>query len=425
MQWQVGATTCFECPAIGVDCANSTAVVLYAGFYRPDGEPKLPTMELSAAQRLHDGPWWLPSRCPGGTAACRGGAAAGSASCTDGSSGVLCGACARGFHPGMHACERCYAGSADLATSMAVLVVAMAALVSGVTWYLYTAVRHGGSPDAGGEGSDAQLVLARSTSARRRSLVGLSCRCAAPLRALWLSMPVSAPRQLMTIAKVLISYFQILDVFDRFNNVLWPPVFKAFLRALNLSALIGIEVWVGNLLLPFECALDWPIGFHTRLLVTMLLPPLLSALIFLLARLAWTLSGRERAALTALYRSPAVAHLHVWFVLLLYPSLCRVALATFQCVTLYDDFGNSTQLLYHDPEEPCAAPRWQFFAAIGIIIYCIGIPLGALWMTSRYRNVRSVRNRVSLLLTSCAPCHAPTLESSEQRPCMPPPVAPG
>lgn len=36
---------------------------------------------------------------------------------------------------------------------------------------------------------------------------------------------------------------QVLDAFGRFTSVVWPALFVALLRALDLSALLGIRVY--------------------------------------------------------------------------------------------------------------------------------------------------------------------------------------
>ena len=213
-------------------------------------------------------------------------------------------------------------------------------------------------------------------------------------------------RETMTIVKVLVSYMQIIDVFPRFSKVVWPSVFVAFLRALDLSKLIGISVWVGDLMLPFECALDIPIDFYARLLLTLLLPLLISSCIFFFAYLVWRLSGCDAEARRNLLASPAIFNLHLWVALILYPSLCRITLDTFQCVPYQASDNVTESLLYSDPSVKCYTPEWTGWAVVacfGVFIYCIGFPLAAWVLASQHHTSRSGRRQVHLLLSSYKP----------------------
>ena len=232
----------------------------------------------------------------------------------------------------------------------------------------------------------------------------------------------------MTVAKILIAHLQVLDVFSRYANVHWPEVFGAFLRALNLSGLLGIQVWVGDLLLPFECALEVPLGFYTTMVVTLLLPLILSLFIFFIAWLVWRSSTlNRRGHLFTLISSPAVFNVHLWLSIFLYPSVCRTTLAAFQCTPLCHTptlsnamdsalstmdsgelcgGGEVSYVLFHDPSTPCYTPAWTLWAlvaTIGIFTYCIGAPLAFLLLTSRLRGSPHGRARVGLLLVSYSP----------------------
>ena len=222
--------------------------------------------------------------------------------------------------------------------------------------------------DGAGADADVRGVIStpatplESCCARMRTLVLLIIGYVTIARA-WLGMrakaagqwvPVSAPRQCMTVVKILVGYLQTIDVFPRYANVVWPNIFLRFVKALNLSQLIGVEVWVGNLLMPIECSVRF--SFYARLLCTLLLPPLFSAFIFTLAFLVHMRSGKPLAARAALFRSPGVINLHLWIVLLLYPSLCRVTLDAFQCTSYISDTGERERAPHDQPPRPPAAP---------------------------------------------------------------------
>ena len=63
-------------------------------------------------------------------------------------------------------------------------------------------------------------------------------------------------------------------------------------------------------------------------------------------------------------------------------------------------------VLFADPATQCGTGPWAGWATLamlGVLIYCIGIPAGALWLTSKYAGVPHMRANVSLLLTSYTP----------------------
>lgn len=165
---------------------------------------------------------------------------------------------------------------------------------------------------------------------------------------------------------------------------------------------------MGDLLLPFECALALPIHFFQRLLLTLLLPLGISAIVFGVALLVWRASGQDEAARRALFTSPGVFNVHIWILLLLYPSLCRVTLATFSCVPFLAANGTTSYRLFDDPAIECYTDAdgwigWAVVAAVGIGAYCVGTPLAMLWLTYRHRESPEGRARVGMLLASYTP----------------------
>lgn len=89
--------------------------------------------------------------------------------------------------------------------------------------------------------------------------------------------------------------------------------------------------------------------------------------------------------------------MHIWLLLLLYPSLCHRLIAIFDCIQV----GVDERLLRDDPSEQCAHggySYWVAVACIGIVVYCIGIPVAAFIMSYQKSSVQ--RKRIALLLTS-------------------------
>ena len=161
-------------------------------------------------------------------------------------------------------------------------------------------------------------------------------------------------------------------------------------------------------------------GFYTWLLMTLLIPFACSALLFAFAAIAWLLTPRVSAQRRGSSASsdareagadegstcasqlsrlvPAMWTLHIWLLLLLYPTLSRKTLATFDCVQL-----RGTSYLRDDPSQTCFSREWipwAVLASAGTLVYAVGIPAGTWLLTQRHhRSARGAR-KVALLLTS-------------------------
>ena len=392
---------CLPCPPAGVRCESKSTLDVSSGYYLLDGSA-------------------LPSRCPQ-PLNCLGGVAAGNASCAEGTTGLLCSTCTVNWHQGVRGCEPCSASGNTLWGILMGLFVATAGL-----WALHRYVssqlpmlrgREVGDGDVP-KGSDDTETASRSNVDACWQCV--KARCVEVLHRLRVWLPASGSRQAMTIAKVLISYLQVLDVFAFFAYVDWPQVFLAFLKALDISAILGIRLWVGDLLLPFECALSVPVGFYARLVITLVLPIAASVIVFAVATVVARNARLDGPARAALFTSPPVFNVHVWTVLLLYPSICRVTLQAFQCTPLCDTptlLMNTTDALcdgetyttyrlFQDPSIQCYTGEWAFWAlvaALGIVVYCLGAPLAFLWLCAKHRHSADGRNRIGVLLASYTP----------------------
>ena len=123
----------------------------------------------------------------------------------------------------------------------------------------------------------------------------------------------------------------------------WPPLFSPYLSWLALP--IDLEF------LSLDCVSGEPLSFYHRMLGTLLLPVIGSATLITLAAIAIAIEFRGRLhwrELRLLIASPGMWMLHIWMLLLLYPALCKKALATFDCVEVRGVF-----FLRHDPGLEC------------------------------------------------------------------------
>ena len=163
------------------------------------------------------------------------------------------------------------------------------------------------------------------------------------------------------------------------------------------------------------------LGFFTELAFWMSVPLLSLAGVLLIAAAMWATrkgcgepadasSDGWRGLLTAL-NHPRVYKVLTWTMLLIYPSLARKSLATFDCLAAgLDASGAPVVLLRDDPVEPCyvgAWIGWAVVAGVGVAVYCLGLPLIAL-LLARGEHLRTAEDaaaseRAALLVNNYEP----------------------
>ena len=143
-----------------------------------------------------------------------------------------------------------------------------------------------------------------------------------------------------------------LFIFGALDSVHWPHVFVTFIRDLNIALLVGVEAWLGRLFLPLSCTAG-ELSAYTWLALTLALPLACSLIIFVLSAAARAVHSRRRDGGEGAKEEGEVAlggggegggggggaqslvaaiyTLHIWLVLLTYPSLCRAVFPTFVC----------------------------------------------------------------------------------------------
>lgn len=204
---------------------------------------------------------------------------------------------------------------------------------------------------------------------------------------------------------------------------------------LNVSLVVGIEVWLGRIFLPVTCKTG-ELSAYTWLAITLAIPPVCSLIIIILgygARASILSATRSasinvepkaddsapahdagegdttalrggRQACDARSLSPALYTCHTWVFLLLYPSLSRATLSTFMCEELGGKY-----YLKEDTRQVCfdnsSWQAWASLAGVGLLVYSIGAPLAAFLLTRQWRMADSERRRqlgqrLELLLAS-------------------------
>ena len=317
-----------------------------------------------------------PVRCPKPQGCLEGG------SCASGHFGPLCGLCIKGYTQGRSRCYPCPnmqgGGQAAAGTMITLGVVAVTSLVLAVLY-----LRR--SP-SGPEHTTVSKVVRRTSCVRLQALIGPS------------TLNTAA-----TLLKIAIGHAQCMTSFGRFERVSWPPMFRKFLELFDNLTLEVFEF------LPVDCALDEPLTFQHKLVVTLFVPLITAVLVTGLASIAVPSAPapdvrRSTVAVHALWQgvaaSPQFWTLFIWLLLLEYPLLCRAPLATFDCISVI-----SESLLRSDVRVSCGTASWRGWAglsSVAILIYCIGLPLA--FLIAAYRCHMSddlrARQKIALLLVS-------------------------
>ena len=318
-----------------------------------------------------------PVRCPKPQGCLEGG------SCASGHFGPLCGLCIRGYTQGSSRCYPCPgmqgSGKAAAGTMITLGVVAVMSLVVAVLY-----LRR--SP-SGPRHTTISKVVRNGGFARLRALIGPS------------TLNTAA-----TLLKIAIGHAQCMTSFGRFERVSWPPMFRKFLELFDNLTLEVFEF------LPVDCALDEPLTFQHKLVVTLFVPLITAVLVTGLASVtvpsvaAPEVRQSTAAAAHVLWQgvvaSPQFWTLLIWLLLLEYPLLCRAPLATFDCVSV-----NSESLLRSDVRVSCGTASWRGLAGlsgVAVLVYCIGLPL--IFLIAAYRCHMSddlqARQKITLLVTS-------------------------
>ena len=241
--------------------------------------------------------------------------------------------------------------------------------------------------------------LGNDGTSRSRPCCGTACGTSAWL---WRLLRLISQRLMpgAALVRIGVGYCQTVGVFRRLLRVHWPRPFLVFLQALDQLSPDIIS------LVPAECVADRPINFLVQLVVTLAIPIMSMLLLALLGMLVAPRAGRwhpregPRRLLVALSKWPQVWDLASWAVLLQYPTLARKTVQAFDCIPYEDDW-----LLRSDPTLSCRTTEWYLgaaIAAIGIVFYCIGIPLAAIIITRRQirqGSDRSARQRLVHVLT--------------------------
>eukprot|EP00966_Prymnesium_polylepis_P204232 4731146-Prymnesium_polylepis.1 len=288
-----------------------------------------------------------------------------SISCARGSKGKLCGSCEDDYYHSRDGCTRCPSSEAGVPLTVILSAALVLVLLVSVAAHFHSELHRLGQSHHSPESTVHLLERAfRYLSAGSRRFRWLASFLALT--------PATFTTILATTTKILLSYTQMLYVFRRYT----PRRRRVY-------------CWEGDHALPL----------HVWQRHTQLLRPNAPHSAHAIHRLRNYIHHRHHCShvhLSApihicrhmervLYMaSPPIWSVHIWFILLSYPTLCRETFAIVSCIEVRDVY-----LLYSDPTIICYDARWLAWssvAAISVGVFCLGIPLGAYFQARRYHE---------------------------------------
>ena len=429
---QGSESSCSDCPMarVGTECTNGYSMELHRGFWMAKAWRTLEDGRATSSIALRCA-WY--NACVGSIGESDGlvnryapnkTKLFGDELCKLGHKGLLCGRCdstqtgdPESFYRGRRECLACgnYAADAKLDMSQTIMVLAPIFTLTFLLVALYLE-----PPARLSEGMSGCMSWSKSFSLGRRVQGYL--------------LPL-----LSGLTKICLSYAQCLGAIGRFSRVRWPQIFVDFM---NLLDELNLELFS---IVPAECLAGQRLGYYFEMLAVLVAPIGLVwsafSTILLMRWLAgrfwfrpqmkawccwpkcimWRLRDETRGwpGLKKAWNTPPVYKLLTWTALIMYPSISRKTLSIFDCVYAGRedeqgvDLGADIFLLREDPVYPegqCFTTRWWIWvsvASVGLLFYCLGLPLGALYLASRYHYHgkhsdfdKDERERVTLLVST-------------------------
>ncbi len=171
-------------------------------------------------------------------------------------------------------------------------------------------------------------------------------------------------------------FFQVLAVIGRLD-VLWPSSVKSTIAALTTPFSLKFDT------LGPECSAV-SIRYEHKWGFTMLLPVFFAAIFAVVFIGAWVVSKIKKQPISASLKN-RIVNGYLSLLSLGFLTLATTALEPFGCRLEKDDRWT----LVADPSRLCFERWWKElvpFAAIGIVVYVVGIPLAVLWWLRRNRS---------------------------------------
>jgi hypothetical protein len=170
-------------------------------------------------------------------------------------------------------------------------------------------------------------------------------------------------------------------------------------------------------LVPAECIAGTRLGFYVEMLATLLIPPILfgfTVVVVGATRGVKLLARRARGETTVAFaitsntpssskkrkagqqqekgivNDPRVQTVTIFLLLCVYPMICRKVFSVFDCVEagVVESTGAILYFLRDDPVEQCYTFNhnlWTVGAIVGVLTYCVGVPLTFFLTVRRYR----------------------------------------
>jgi hypothetical protein len=422
---------------IPVKCGDPRFIDVAPGYYRPEFDDEGSRVDAAVSllqsnlSRIDLGiPPVMAVPCPWGEASCKGGKQWGDASCVEGHFGPFCSSCKEGYYRGSDHCRLCPKNAGRAFATAALIIIVGAVGLTLMAIYLRTAST---------TSTGSHVFLGECFPAVARTLA---------------RMPPSTHRQISATFKIGVGLVQCLSTLRRFSKVRWPVTFVAFIEAIDIFLIEAFSV------VPAECLAGRRLGFFYELVATLVLPLVTFLVIMLMAAIVygWELHSIRRTkrlgllnqakvreqtqaqpegtvvavcsssvsfqrtaspapppppakrpdarryhhedSLLKMLNRPQVWTLNILAWLLVFPSVTRKALESFDCIEL---LGKT--YLRADPAIGCEDDEYYLMASVafvGVVYGCVLAPALVILHTKHKHASpeRMCRARVALLTYS-------------------------
>eukprot|EP01043_Picozoa_sp_COSAG02_P054804 COSAG02_NODE_6264_length_3694_cov_140.769402_2_plen_841_part_00 len=305
-----------------------------------------------------------------------------SSTCANGREGLFCQSCQRGFHTIHGQCLQCE--RATLFTTPLAIVSLLAVAV--YAWYKLS----GQDSHVEAESGSGLHVGNRSPTENPLgdALVEVSdqgAKHAVRGHQQFISGFGIVLRAAFQPLRMVVTWAQITSQIGSVLHLHYPPVFAGAVDALRFLQ----DVF--SVFLDVECA--GLAGFESQWLVKVIAIPCMCATILVCT---YTVQRKLHGSLTALHNAKSY---FLGAIFLIYPSVCNVVFAAYQCRELVVGAPTMSGVLEADDRLLCSSPsmeRLRFLSMIVIVVFCVGVPVvsggGLLYMARGYARLDSDHN---------------------------------
>ena len=304
--------------------------------------------------------------CPGETSASR---------CSPGYEGYFCQSCMTGFHTTDRKCSPC----AETSSTDAVWVIGAALLGVGLFWSYYYSKRNESTPGINMSESLVDQIdnpVANPSRVEDHPLDQYPEWSGKTSSAMHLQLRVAFRAAFQPI-RMAVTWAQITTQIGGVLRVHYPPEFASAVEQMRFLS----DLW--NVFFDSEC--QGLSGIHSQWMMKVAVLPLMCTFMVVCA---FVLIQRQNGTSVALQKSKSYLF---GCVFLLYPTICNIAFATFECRSLV--VGESTGVLEADDRLLCTGDEVVFLQGLSYIVivaFALGVPV--VFSVLLIRNAREYKS---------------------------------